>query len=286
MTFRFAFESSSGNLLIGGVAIDVTTERRTEEGLRLREDQLRRAQKMDAVGILAGGIAHEFNNILQVIQGHATFAIQGLAENDPRFQDLEQLLKAAEHASVLTKQMLRFGRRQLLQLAEVDLNQLVQDLAKMIRPLAAPNVKVEVAVDDDIEIVLADSDQLRQALINLCINARDAMPQGGKLFLETELHLSDGGVQPTHLKLRSGHYVVIRVADTGPGMTDTIKEHIFEPFFTTKKDAGTGLGLWVSKGIVEKHQGRLEVMSSQRDEDHGTAFVMTLPQRGVMLKSA
>jgi PAS domain S-box-containing protein len=274
-TFRFSFESSSGDALIGGIAIDITDHRRAEEALRLREEQLHKTKKMEAVGTLAGGIAHEFNNFLQAIHGHATFAIQGLAADEPRFHDLEQLLKTVRHASTLTQQILGVGRRQVLRFVEVDLNCVVQDLANIIRPLIGPRLSFEVALDQGMAIVLGDPDELRRMLMNLCINARDAMPSGGALHVATRRQTIEAATQPTHLELKPGHYAVVTVSDTGSGMTDQIKEHVFEPFFTTKESGnGTGLGLAMVYGVVQQHGGAIDLKTAP---GRGTTFEVYLP---------
>lgn len=254
----------------------ISEQERARETIRLRDEQHHQTQRIEAVGTLAGGIAHEFNNLLQAIQGYATFAIQGLPPEEQRFQDLKQVLKAVDQASALTRQILGFGRRQPLNLADVDLNQLVFDLMAMIQPLIGSQINVAFAADDAIGLVQADCDQLRHVLINLCVNARDAMPQGGNLLLRTEQRrIAAEQQQAARPELQPGNYVVLSVRDDGCGISDAIKEHIFEPFFTAK-EAGknTGLGLAMAYGIVRQHGGTIQVKTAPA---RGSTFEVFLP---------
>ena len=250
------------------LAQDVTERKRLEE-------QFRQAQKMEAVGSLAGGIAHEFNNLLQAICGYTKFAIEGLPADEQRCQDLQLVLKSADRATVLTKQLLSFGRRQLLQRTNVDPNQIVAELVKMLRPLIGENIDVEPHLAPVVSAVYVDAGQLQQVLLNLCINARDAMPKGGRLIIRTQnVSLSDQSCAD-HRGTKPGPHVMLSVADTGCGMSAEVKAQIFEPFFTTKEPGkGTGLGLAMVYGMVEQHGGMIHVYS---EPNLGTAFKIYLP---------
>jgi signal transduction histidine kinase len=247
--------------------------RKLEVSLRRKEEQLRRARRLESLGMLAGGIAHEFNNLLQAILGCTRYAIKGLSPDDCRQQDLGQAVKAAERAAELTRQLLGFSRRQDLQCTNVDLNQAVSDALKMIRPLLGENIEIDVLLGEQIGTMDGDPVSIQQMLINLCINARDAMPCGGRLLVKTE------HVVPCEADCRTqlgpGQYVLLTVADTGCGMTPEVEEHLFEPFFTTKPvDQGTGLGLPMVYGVVQEHGGSIDVQS---EPNHGTTFRVYFP---------
>jgi PAS domain S-box-containing protein len=239
------------------------------------EDQLRQAQKTEAVGALAGGIAHEFNNLLQTILGYTQFAMVGLSTDEKRHQDLQLVVKAAERATSLTRQLLTFARRQVLNRTQVDPNQVAGELVTMLRPLIGESIEVQTNLAPNVSTIFADAGQLQQVLLNLCINARDAMPQGGRLIIRTEnVSLSPQfceafpGAQP-------GPHVLLSVADTGCGMSPEVKEHIFEPFYTTKeRGKGTGLGLPMVYGMVKQHGGLIHVYS---EPGAGTTFRIYLP---------
>ena len=239
------------------------------------EVQFRQAQKMEAVGSLAGGIAHEFNNLLQAIRGYTQFAIEGLSPGEPRYQDLELVLKSADRATVLTRQLLSFGRRQVLQRTHVDPNQVIADLMKLLRPLIGENIELVAQLSPEAVAVYADAGQLQQVLLNLCINARDAMPAGGRLVIRSQSLCISEGFCSSHPHARPGQHVLLSVADTGCGMTPQVKTRIFEPFFTTKKPGeGTGLGLAMVYGMVEQHGGIVDVYS---EPNLGTTFKVYLP---------
>jgi two-component system cell cycle sensor histidine kinase/response regulator CckA len=247
---------------------------RTEE-LAKRDEQLRHAQKMEAVGTLAGGVAHEFNNLLQAIQGYTRYAMEGLDQQDDRFKDLEQVVEASDRATSLTRQLLGFSRREVLQLVDVEPNALVSSLVKMIQPLIGEHIKVEAILSVDVGVIHVDVGHFQQLLMNLCVNARDAMPQGGQITIKTaEIVLNDAYCD-AHGDIQPGRYLVLTVADTGAGMPLDVQEHIFEPFFTTKEvGKGTGLGLSMVYGVVKQHHGAIRVYS---ELGLGTTFRIYLP---------
>ncbi|MBU2487975.1 MAG: PAS domain S-box protein [Proteobacteria bacterium] len=241
----------------------------------LLEDQLRQSQKMEAIGQLAGGVAHDFNNMLQVILGHAEF---GLAEADPGTevaQDLHEISQAGRRAADLTRQLLAFGRRQVLKPVNLDLNEKIEDLLKMIRRLIGENIELTFEAGERLGPVLADPVQVDQVVMNLCINAADAMPGGGRLVLETSEADLDEDFQAVHMDASPGPHVLLTVTDTGPGIPREILEHVFEPFFTTKEAGkGTGLGLATVYGIVQQHKG---VVYAESEVGRGTRFQVYLP---------
>jgi two-component system, cell cycle sensor histidine kinase and response regulator CckA len=257
--------------LIGilGIGRDVT------ERVQL-EQQLRQAQKMEAVGRLAGGIAHDFNNILTAITGYADLLLEDLGPTDSRHQDVAEIRKAADRAAGLTRQLLAFSRQQVLQPSVIDVKTLVGDLQKMLGRLLGEDVALATQLAPDTGRVKADPGQLEQVLMNLAVNSRDAMPQGGKLTLETSnVELSEG-YAADHYPAQPGSYVMIAVSDTGTGMSEETQAHMFEPFFTTKeKGKGTGLGLATVYGIIKQSGGFIWVYS---ELGHGTTFKIYLPR--------
>ncbi len=264
-----------GQVLPFAIVHDVTERKIAEIERKKLEAQLRQAQKMEAVGQLAGGIAHDFNNLLQAILGYTELVKLGIEPEEKSFQDLEQVQKAAERASGLTRQLLTFSRRQVLQLTELNLGAVVQDLVKLIRRVIREDIHLELSIAGELKTVRADLGMLEQVLMNLCVNARDAMPNGGQLLIEVQ----NVGLDETFCEsapwARPGDYVILTVTDTGMGMSKEVQEHIFEPFFTTKeKSKGTGLGLSVVYGIVKQHSGFIHVYS---DLGQGTTFKIYLP---------
>jgi signal transduction histidine kinase len=248
------------------------TQLRREMAERAKaEEELRHAQKLELVGQLAGGIAHEFNNLLQTIEGYTAFAIERLSCDDSCRQDLQQVLNASSRATELTRQLLGFSRRRALEKRHVDPNRVVADLAKMIRPLVGKSIQLEIVLDREIGTVFADPGELQQALLNLCLNARDAMPSGGKLSLKTEREL----VACEEEQGRLQEHAVMHVIDTGCGMSDETRRRLFEPFYTTKEvGKGTGLGLANVYGVVRQHGGSAQVDSAP---GKGTKFTIYLP---------
>ena len=252
-----------------GIGRDVT------ERVQL-EQQLRQAQKMEAVGRLAGGIAHDFNNILTAITGYADLLLEDLGATDPRRQDADEIHKAADRAAGLTRQLLAFSRQQVLQPTVLEVNKLVSDLEKMLRRLLGEDVALTTQLAPTTGRVKADPGQLEQVIMNLAVNARDAMPNGGKLTLETGNVDLDESYATDHYPARAGPFVMLAVSDTGTGMSEETQAHMFEPFFTTKeKGKGTGLGLATVYGIVKQSGGFIWVYS---EVGHGTTFKLYLPR--------
>jgi len=250
------------------VARDVTDHRAVEI-------QLRQAQKMEAVGQLAGGVAHDFNNLLLAILANAELAQMSVAPDSQVADHLVEIDNAAQRAADLTKQLLVFSRRQPLRPVPVDLNDLVAGLMKMLRRLLPESIAIDFIPGHALATVSADPGQLEQVVVNLCVNARDAMAQGGRLTIETENVLINGRYRETHPWAQPGRYVLLTVTDTGTGMSTEVRERIFEPFFTTKPmHQGTGLGLSTVYGIVRQHDGMVQLYSEPGD---GTTFKIYLP---------
>jgi len=240
------------------------------------EGQLRQAQKMEAVGRLAGGVAHDFNNLLTVILGYSELALAGLPQDDPNYPLIMEIRKSGERASMLTRQLLAFSRKQLLQPTVLDLNKLVKDLEQMLRRLIGENIEVVTALDPSLGRVKADPGQIELVLLNLAVNARDAMSTGGKLILETANVELDDSFARRNPGATPGDYVMLAVSDSGVGMDDITKAHLFEPFFTTKDPGkGTGLGLATVYGIVNQSNGHISVHS---EPEKGTTFRIYLPR--------
>jgi signal transduction histidine kinase len=254
---------------------DITTWKATVEALRKKDEEVRRAQKMETIGRLAGGVAHEFNNLLQVIDGYTASAMGELSRPAQAHEDLAQVRKAVGRAATLSRQLLSFSRRQALQRTTVEFNAVVGDLVAMVRPLITERVSLEVHCDPSAGAVDADRGQLEQAFLNLCLNARDAMPYGGRLLLTTRSVTLSEPCWDAAYPFRPGRYVIFAAADTGVGMSAEVQSRIFEPFFTTKDvGKGTGLGLAMVFGIVQQHQGAICVQSQP---GQGTTFQIYLP---------
>jgi len=256
---------------VGAIVVnarDVTERRKLE-------DQLRQSQKMEAVGQLAGGVAHDFNNLLTAILGYCNLILDDLPPEDPRRSDLEEIQSAGERAAALTRQLLAFSRRQMLHPQIVDINAVVQQLEKLLRRLISEDVELMTALAPDLMAVRVDPAAVEQILVSLAVNARDAMPVGGRLTIETANVELDEAYAVTHVTMRPGAYVMLAVSDTGEGMEEATRARVFEPFFTTKEQGkGSGLGLATVYGMVKQSGGYIWVYS---EIGHGTSFKVYLP---------
>ena len=253
---------------VASIGTDVTEHRKLEA-------QLRHAQKMEAVGTLAGGIAHDFNNILNVIMGYGAMVMDKLEADSPSKEQMNEVLIAADRAADLTKRLLVFSRKQVVEVKPVNINELILGLQKMLVRIIRENIDFNLDLADRPLIVLADAGQIEQVLINLAANARDAMPEGGRLTIGTGLEEMDDEYVAAYGYGKPGRYALITVADTGHGMDAETQKKIFEPFFTTKGiGEGTGLGLAISYGIIKQHNGYIKVYS---EPGQGTVFKIYLP---------
>ena len=256
---------------------DISDRKEVEAALRKSEDQLRQAHKMEAVGRLAGGIAHDFNNVLTAIFGYVDLLLDQLEETDPKRADVLEIKGCAERAASLTRQLLAFSRRQVMQPRTIDLNVVVTRLERLIARLVGEDVPISLELLAEEPLVLADPGHIEQVLMNLAANARDAMPEGGTLKIATR---SEEVVQPSEYRpgLKPGVYELLVVSDTGTGIADSVRDRIFEPFFTTKEiGKGTGLGLATVYGIIKQSGGCIYADST---EGKGTTFTIYLPRAG------
>ncbi|MCC6900409.1 MAG: response regulator [Polyangiaceae bacterium] len=240
------------------------------------EERQRATQRMEAVGKLAGGIAHDFNNVLSAIIGNAEFAKHSLPTDSPAHEDLDELRASADRAAALTRQLLAFSRRQVIEPIRVDLNELSRQTERMLARLLGEDIEIQQVLAADLWSVEVDPSQLEQVLLNLAVNARDAMPKGGKLTIETQNVTLDDDYAREHPEVTAGDYVLLGVSDTGTGMSDEVRVRVFEPFFTTKPvGQGTGLGLATVYGIVKQAGGHIWVYS---EPGRGTTFKIYLPR--------
>jgi PAS domain S-box-containing protein len=276
----FPVPGIGGKRQVGAIVVDITDRKRAEQDAEKvksqLEAQLRQAQKMEAVGRLAGGVAHDFNNLLTVINGYAKMTLSSLSNHHPGREDLEEIVLAGERAADFARQLLAFSRRQVLQPLVLDLNVVIADLNKMLRRLINEDIELVTIPGPELGRVMADPSQIEQVIMNLAVNARDAMPKGGKLVIETaNEHVSDEYARKRP-GMRPGEFVTLSVSDNGCGMDKETLARIFEPFFTTKeKDKGTGLGLCTIYGIVKQSEGYFGVQS---EPGRGTTFKIYLPR--------
>ena len=271
---EFPVEISLNYVEVGGRSLAISFVTDISERLRL-EQQVRQSQKMEAIGQLAGGVAHDFNNLLTVIQGCSAMSLEEMPPDDPLREPLEEIEKAAMSAAGLTGQLLAFSRRQVVRPKILDLNTVISQVEKMLRRMIGEDVELFLHCEEDVDRVRADPGLIEQILMNLAVNARDAMPDGGKLIIETGSLFLDQEYADAHLAVKSGPYAMLAITDTGIGMTAEVQSHIFEPFFTTKGPGeGTGLGLATVYGIVQQMEGVIWVYS---EPGAGTTFKILLP---------
>jgi PAS domain S-box-containing protein len=260
-----------------GAVQDVTEHRLAEERLRVLETQLVHAKKMESIGRLAGGVAHDFNNMLTVISGSIGLTLAELSPDSPCRECLEDAAQAARSAAGLTRQLLAFARKEVIAPQVLDLGELMRRVRRMITWLVGDEISVETRLAPDLRPIRFDPAQLEQVVLNLAVNARDAMAAGGRLTIEASNVFLSEAHSPgrRELELAAGHYVLLSVADTGHGMTDEVRAHLFEPFFTTKEvGKGTGLGLSTVYGAVQQNGGAVELES---ELGHGSIFKIYLP---------
>lgn len=255
---------------------DVTQKKEEEQEKQKLQEQLRQSQKMEAIGRLAGGVAHDFNNLLTVIIGISEILISDLEETDAHITDIEEIKKAANRAATLTRQLLAFSRRQPLELRPLDINKVVANMEKMLNRIIGENIKLTTYLDSDIPMAKADEGQLEQVIMNIVVNAYDAMPAGGELTIRTYSIQASNQFATTTIESAMKNFICLSIEDNGVGMPDDVLEHIYEPFFTTKDPGvGTGLGLAVVYGIIKQHNGWIDVRSSP---NKGTRFDIFIPQ--------
>ncbi|MBW2304396.1 MAG: response regulator [Deltaproteobacteria bacterium] len=260
-----AVQDSSGNILYcEGSFVDITERKKREEEQKKLEAQLFQAQKMEAIGRLAGGVAHDFNNMLSVIRGYCDLALSRLKPMDPLFHDLTQISEAAARSADLTRQLLAFSRRQTIEPVKLDFNVQLENMERLLKRILGEHIELVFSPSPNLWPVYLDQSQVDQVVANLAVNARDAMPNGGRLTLETGNTTLDETFQDKHTGCLPGEYVVLAVSDTGFGMDEETLEHVFEPFFTTKEEGkGTGLGLSTVYGIAKQNKGFVNIYSEQ-----------------------
>ncbi|MFQ5545875.1 MAG: PAS domain S-box protein, partial [Acidiferrobacterales bacterium] len=269
------FNEAGEAIRMVGTVQDITEHKHAEEEKNKLEEQLRQAQKLEAIGQLAGGIAHDFNNLLTAIQGYTDLAMAKVPQDSRIYHDLREVETAGRLATDLTWQLLAFSRKQPIQLEVMDLSRVIAGMSNLLRRLIREDIKLQTKLSPKLWRNMADAGQLEQVVVNLVVNARDAMPGGGRIILETENVELDEDYAREHLDTKPGRYVMLAVTDTGHGMSKDVREHIFEPFYTTKPEgAGTGLGLSTVYGIVKQHGGNISVYS---EEGRGTTFRVYLP---------
>jgi len=264
---------------IMSILMDVTEQKAAEETrnrLTMVEEQLRQSQKMEAVGRLAGGVAHDFNNLLTAISGYSDLLLHRLPDYSTLRRDVEEIRKAGDRAAALTRQLLAFSRRQVLQPKVLDLNAMVTKMGRMLRRLIGEGIELSIDLSASLSRVKADPGQIEQVIVNLTVNARDAMPDGGRITIATADADLSSSYAAAHPGVVPGLHVLLSVADTGRGMNDETQAHLFEPFFTTKeRGKATGLGLATVYGIVQQSGGHIRVNSAA---EHGSTFLIYLPR--------
>jgi PAS domain S-box-containing protein len=266
---RFVVDEQGNKVGWQGVMVDIS---RTKE----LEEQLRQSQKLESVGLLAGGIAHDFNNMLTAINGYSDLTLRRLNKTDPLRHNIEEIKKAGQRSADLTQQLLAFSRQQILQPIVLDLNDVISDTIKILQRVIGEDIQLTTTLTSKIGRVKVDPGQFSQIVMNLAVNARDAMPQGGKLTIETANVSLDPDYTRHHVGILPGAYVLLAISDTGIGMSEETQKHIFEPFFTNKEvGQGTGLGLATVYGIVKQSGGSIEVYS---EVGVGTTFKIYLPR--------
>lgn len=269
-------DETGAPLRMVGSLLDITERRQAERALIESEQRLKQSQKMEAIGTLTGGVAHDFNNLLTAIIGNTQLALAKLRPDDPLRVRLTEIEKATDRAAILTRQLLAFSRRQHLERRTINLNGTICELMKLMQRIIGEDIEVSVKSASDLSLAFADPTQIEQVIMNLCVNARDAMPSGGKLFIETRNVLVDESLRRSRYPyIKPGKYVQIEITDVGTGMSEEIKARIFDPFFTTKEiGRGTGLGLSIAYGIIKQHEGYIDV---ETELGKGTTFRIFLP---------
>ena len=276
-TTRAAYqnEHTTAIQMAANLAANTIENVRLLAGERQHENQLRQSQKMEAIGHLASGVAHDFNNIITAIYGYCDVALRELTEEQPLHKQLQDIRACGKRAAILTKQLLAFSRKQITQPINLDLSDLIRNLESFISRLITEDISITSRLTEGLPQIKADKSQVEQILINLIINARDAMPQGGRITITTSLVYPDNSNDPKHSKKQTAPQIQLTLSDTGIGMSAEVQQQIFEPFFTTKEEGkGTGLGLSTVYGNVKQAGGSIWVESK---EDHGTTFTIRFP---------
>jgi PAS domain S-box-containing protein len=260
-----------------GIYEDITESRQAEEAAALLEEQYNQSQKLESIGRLAGGVSHDLNNLLTPILGYSEMLIDDLGPDDKRREAVDEIMKAGVRARGLVRQLLAFSRKQTLEYRPVDLNRALSGFEKLLRRTIRADIEIKIILSPDIRTVMADIGQIEQVIMNLVVNAQDAMPEGGRLIIETAPVDLDKKFAKTHQGTKPGEYVMLTISDTGCGMDEELMGNIFEPFFSTKGELGTGLGLATVYGIVKQHDGNIWAYS---EPGKGTTFKVYLPAFG------